>query len=64
MSAAKPTASLVIDMLISQGKIDEDAPVTNYITDFKGTDWDGIPTRDIMDMATGMDLEGTSPKRS
>jgi CubicO group peptidase (beta-lactamase class C family) len=63
MSAAKPTASLVIDMLISQGKIDEDAPVTNYITDFKGTDWDGITTRDIMDMATGMDLEDTSESR-
>ncbi|WP_427981190.1 serine hydrolase domain-containing protein [Agarivorans sp.] len=63
MSSAKPTASLLIDMLISEGKIDENAPVTNYLTEFKGTDWDGITTRDILDMATGMDLEDTSESR-
>ena len=63
MSSAKPTASLIIDQLISEGKIDPDAPVTDYITDFKGTDWDGITTRDIMDMATGMDLVDTSESR-
>lgn len=63
MSSAKPMASLIIDQLISEGKIDENAPVTDYITDFKGTDWDGITTRDIMDMATGMDLVDTSESR-
>lgn len=63
MSSAKPTASLIIDLLISEGKIDEDAPVTDYITDFKGTDWDGVTTRDIMDMASGMDLVDTSESR-
>ncbi|WP_226661802.1 serine hydrolase domain-containing protein [Microbulbifer aggregans] len=63
MSSAKPTASLVIDQLISEGKIDENVPITKYLTDFKGTDWDGITTRDVMDMATGMDLEDTSESR-
>jgi len=57
MSAAKPTASLIIDMLISEGKIDENEPITTYLTDFQGTDWDGITTKDVMDMATGMDVE-------
>ena len=52
MSCAKPTAGLIIDMLISEGKIDEDAPITKYLTDFKGTDWDGITTGDVLDMAT------------
>lgn len=63
MSSAKPTASLIIDMLISEGKIDENQPITKYMTDFQGTDWDGITTRDVMDMATGMDLEDTSESR-
>lgn len=63
MSSAKPTASLIIDMLISEGKIDENAPITNYLPDFKGTDWDGITTGDVLDMATGMDLEDTSESR-
>lgn len=63
MSAAKPTASLVIDQLISEGRIDQDAPVSKYMNDFKGTDWDGVTVRDVMDMATGMDLEDTSESR-
>ncbi|WP_163340555.1 serine hydrolase [Desulfopila sp. IMCC35008] len=63
MSCAKPMASLVIDQLVSEGKIDENAPITKYITDFKGTDWDGVTTRDVMDMASGMDLEDTTESR-
>lgn len=63
MSAAKPTASLIIDMLISEGKIDENQPITKYLTDFKGTAWDGITTKDVMDMATGLDVEDTSESR-
>ncbi|GAA5188702.1 serine hydrolase domain-containing protein [Ferrimonas gelatinilytica] len=63
MSCAKPMASLVIDQLISEGKIDENAPITKYLTDFKGTDWDGVTTRDVMDMASGMDLEDTTESR-
>lgn len=63
MSSAKPTASLIIDMLISEGKIDENQPITKYMTDFRGTDWDGITTRDVMDMATGMDVEDTAESR-
>uniref|UniRef100_UPI003D123DE6 serine hydrolase n=1 Tax=Roseibium sp. TaxID=1936156 RepID=UPI003D123DE6 len=63
MSSAKPTASLVIDQLISEGKIDQNAPVTDYLPDFKGTPGDGVNTKDIMDMASGMDLEDTSESR-
>lgn len=63
MSCAKPTASLIIDQLISEGKIDQNAPITKYLPDFKGTPWDGVTTRDVMDMATGMDLEDTSESR-
>ena len=63
MSAAKPTASLVIDQLISEGKIDENAAITTYMTDFQGTPWDGVTVKDVMDMATGMDLEDTSESR-
>lgn len=63
MSSAKPMASLVIDQLISEGKIDENAPITTYLTDFQGTPWDGVTTKDVMDMASGMDLEDTSESR-
>ncbi len=63
MSCAKPMASLVIDQLISEGRIDENAPITRYLKDFQGTAWDGVTTRDVMDMASGMDLEDTTESR-
>ncbi|GAA5191896.1 serine hydrolase domain-containing protein [Ferrimonas gelatinilytica] len=63
MSCAKPTASLVIDQLISEGRIDEDLPITKYITDWKGTDWDRVSTRDVLDMVSGMDLNDTAESR-
>jgi CubicO group peptidase (beta-lactamase class C family) len=63
MSCAKPTASLVVDLLISEGKIDENKPITKYLTDWKGTDWDGVTTRDVLDMASGMDLDDTADSR-
>lgn len=63
MSCAKPTASLIVDMLISEGKIDEDQPITKYLTDWKGTDWDGVTTRDVLDMVSGMDLDDTAESR-
>ncbi|WP_428618052.1 serine hydrolase domain-containing protein [Shewanella sp.] len=63
MSCAKPMASLVIDQLISEGKIDQHKPITTYLPDFKGTSWDGVTTRDVMDMATGMDIEDTTESR-
>ncbi len=63
MSCAKPTASLIVDMLISEGKIDEDRPITDYLTDWKGTDWDGVTTREVLDMTSGMDLDDTAESR-
>lgn len=63
MSCAKPTASLVVDLLISEGKIDETQPITKYLTAWKGSDWDGVTTRDVMDMASGMDLDDTPESR-
>ena len=63
MSSAKPMASLIVDMLISEGKINEDKPITKYLTDWRGTGWDHITTRDVLDMATGMDLLDTADTR-
>lgn len=63
MSCAKPMASLIIDLLISEGKIDENQPITKYLTDWKGTDWDGVTIRDVLDMVSGMDLDDTAESR-
>ncbi len=64
MSTAKPTASLLIDLLISEGKIDEHAPMSDYIEEFKGTAWDNVTVNHTMNMGTGLDIEDTPTTRA
>ena len=58
-SAAKVFASLLIEKLIEEGKIDEQKTFGEYVPDFRGSAWENIKIIDIMDMATGLDpLDG------
>ena len=54
-SAAKVFASLLIDLLIGEGKIDEQKTMADYIPEFVGTVWAPIKVIDVMDMTTGLD---------
>ena len=63
MSCGKPTAGLIIELLIEEGKIDDQRVITDYITDWKGTDWDTVVIKDVMDMAAGMDMEEIASSR-
>ncbi|GEM78537.1 serine hydrolase domain-containing protein [Vibrio superstes] len=64
MSTAKPTASLLVELLINEGKIDEHAPLSDYIAEFKGTAWDNVTVNNTLNMATGLDVEDTSESRA
>ena len=54
-SAAKVTASLLVDVLIEEGKIDEQKTMADYVTEFAGSVWAPIKVIDVMDMSTGLD---------
>ena len=54
-SAAKVFASLLIDLLIAEGKIDEQKTLGDYVPEFAGTVWAPIKVIDVMDMTTGLD---------
>ncbi|BBO75889.1 hypothetical protein DSCW_33060 [Desulfosarcina widdelii] len=54
-SAAKVFASLLIDLLIEEGKIDEQKTMADYVPEFAGTVWAPIKVIDVMDMTTGLD---------
>ena len=54
-SAAKVFASLLIDLLIEEGKIDEQKTMADYVPEFAGTVWAPIKVIDVIDMSTGLD---------
>ena len=54
-SAAKVTASLLVDVFIEEGKIDEQKTLGDYVPEFRGSVWEQIKVIDVMDMSTGLD---------
>lgn len=56
-SNAKPLSSLLIDMLIDEGLIDQQKTFGFYVPDFRGTEWEDIKVIDILDMTPGLDTE-------
>jgi hypothetical protein len=62
-SMSKCVTGTLIGLLEEQGLVDVSKPVEAYIPEFKGTDWEGTPVIDIMDMASGMTgLEADDPE--
>jgi CubicO group peptidase (beta-lactamase class C family) len=54
-SNAKPLASLLIDLLIDDGTLDQNQTYGHYMPDFRGTAWENIRLIDILDMTPGLD---------
>ena len=54
-SASKIFAALVVDKLIEEGLIDENAAIGRYVDEFVGSAWEDIPVVDVLDMSTGLD---------
>ena len=59
MSASKTTAGLMISMLADEGKIDLEKPVSHYVPELKGSQWDHVSVKNTMNMAVGVDNEET-----
>jgi len=54
-SNAKPLASLLIDLLIEDGDLDQNQTFGHYVPEFRGTAWEGLRIIDILDMTPGLD---------
>ena len=57
MSAAKTTVGLLMAMLIDEGKVDPDKPVPTYVPELRGTHWEQATVKNVMNMASGLDIE-------
>ena len=56
MSSSKSVVSLLVGLLEADGRIDVSQSVDAYLTELKGTNWEGIRIIDILDMASGLDI--------
>ena len=54
-SVTKVFVSTVLAILEDQGRVDVDQPVEVYVPELRGTDFEGVSVRHILDMASGVD---------
>lgn len=57
MSNAKPLASLLIAQLEEEGRMDVQKPVAHYLPEARGTAWEKVRVIDVLNQASGLDLE-------
>jgi CubicO group peptidase (beta-lactamase class C family) len=54
-SVAKSFTSTLVGLALADGKIKTiDDPVTNYLPELKGSGYDGVPVRDLLEMSSGV----------
>ncbi len=53
-SNGKITSGIELANLVATGKVDPQAPVSKYIPELKGSDWDTVTVYDTANMATGL----------
>jgi len=59
-SAAKSFVSALVGIAIEEGHIESvDDPITKYVPKLKGTGYDGIPIKHILQMSSGIKFGGT-----
>lgn len=57
-SVAKSFVGTLVGMAAAEGRIDSlDDPITAYVPELAGTGYDGVPIRDVLRMASGVDFE-------
>jgi len=56
-SVSKVTGATMLAFLENEGKVDVTKPVSHYLPELKGSEWDTVKVEEALDMATG--LNGT-----
>ena len=62
MSMTKSVAGLVCGILVEQGKLDVNAVVPTYIPEVKGTPYENVTIRQLLDMRAGIKYEDATPE--
>ena len=56
-SVSKSVTALIAGILVGQGRLDADAPVTRYIPEAKSSAYDDATVRHVLDMTVSLDFE-------
>ena len=59
-SISKTFIGISLMLLVEEGKLDLNAPVTKYVTDLKGTAWDNVSILNLANHTAGLDHEETN----
>ncbi len=62
-SVGKSITGLLVGLLEEEGRIDVNRAIDVYLPELSATNWQGIRVIDILDMASGLDLEETDEVR-
>ncbi len=62
-SVSKVFAASLIALLEDRGQVDTAKPVEAYLPELKGTDYEGVTVRNVLDMASGVDCSDGSYER-
>lgn len=62
MSVSKVFISTLIAMLEDRGQVDSQASVETYVPELRGSGWEGVSVRDVLDMASGIDCDELAPE--
>ncbi len=60
MSVSKVLTSTLIAMLEDRGDLDSRNTVETYLPEVRGSGWEGVTIRDVLDMASGIDCDQTA----
>ena len=55
-SATKIFSGTLMHIAEEEGKVDLANPVTSYLPELKGTDWEGVSVADVLHMRSGLDV--------
>jgi CubicO group peptidase (beta-lactamase class C family) len=61
MSVSKVFAGTLIGMLEDRGQVDTQASVETYLPELRGSGWEGVSVRDVLDMTSGIDCDELAP---
>ncbi|TDQ19303.1 hypothetical protein DFQ04_1124 [Algoriphagus boseongensis] len=53
-SCSKVIPGTMVALLAQEGKVDIKKPVSDYVSELKGSDWDQVTVEETLDMATGL----------
>jgi len=59
-SVTKAFVGMAVAILEDRGQVHLDRPVADYVSDLKGTAWETIPLRDVLEMASGIEAGESS----